>query len=312
MGLGKKIGSLLGLGRGKKNYFKILSFDGGGIKGAFPASLMCELIKETPKPLSEKFDLIVGTSTGSILASALATDFPIDEVLNMYEDKGCEIFKEKKTSLKGIRRSKYSKECLIKQAEGALGELTMDETKTDLLITATQIGNGNPTTFNKNYKDVKVSDAVIASCSAPVLFKPHKINDELFVDGGVWANNPALLGIVEAVTKYEQKLEDIILISIGTGEDKSKYFPNNKYDKKDKWGILKWNTRLISLILQTSKLYVNDMCNSLLNKKNYLRLEFTSKKPLPSDDPMIVPVLKKLGRRVYRKNAKKLRKLVEA
>jgi hypothetical protein len=293
------------LGSPKDRVFRILSVDGGGLRGLFPATILENMKNDLGIEFKEEFDLVIGTSTGSIIAAGLATNFPVKNLKTLYLDRSEEIFNDNGISLKGIRKSKYSKESFVKEVADALGDRKMNETEIDLLITAGDVTKGKAVVLSEK-DDVKIADAVIASCSAPVYFKPHSIDDKFYVDGGIWANSPALIALVEAMSEYKKPLKQIQLLSIGTGEDKSVYFSQKMLKKSKNWGILKWNSRLVTIGLQVAKDGTDRNCQKLLSKKNYLRLDFTSKKNLPMDDPGLLHVLERMGNQVYRRNKKKL------
>jgi patatin-like phospholipase/acyl hydrolase len=273
--------------------FKILSLDGGGIRGIYSAHLLKRIQEELNIDFAKHFDLIVGTSTGSIIAAGLAIGCPIDDIYSFYEKESKNIFKPQFLNLRGFFKSKYSSKHLENLLIEIFGEKTLSETKTRLIIPATNISNGEVFVFKSNYfkefvrdKNIKIVDAVLASCSAPVYFSPHKINSYLLADGGLWANNPSLVALTEAMSRLKKDKEDIKLLSIGTGIGKKYYKPSTK----KRWGIFTgWKTKkLIDIIFNLQSKAPENMVKLLLPEKNYLRLNFETDTNLTMDDPALI------------------------
>jgi hypothetical protein len=305
--LGNTLNSIFRPNKFSKKRFKILAIDGGGLKGAFAAGFLEAMQKDLKVDFNEQFNLIIGTSTGSILAAALATNYPLSKTLEMYEEKSDLVFNDNGL-LKGLRKSRYSNDDFISEVKKILGERKIHEVDTNLAITSVNISTGRGVVFDKN-SNVSISDAVIASCAVPVAFKPYRINDSYYVDGGVWANNPGFVGITKGISEYNKRCEDIDLLSIGTGEEKSAYFCKENFEKGN-WGLIKWNTRLVKMALQTNKKSMHLICKDLLDRKSYLRIDFSTYQKIPFDDPTIVGVLKNIGINTYKSKKKKVVKLL--
>lgn len=194
--------------------FKILSIDGGGIRGVYPAHILKCFEEKLGINLLESFDMIAGTSTGSIIAAGVACDIRATEIVNMYKEHGEDIFKKKKSRIpfKKLRNitqplleSVYDCGSLYKVLKGVFNDSTLGQIAKPLILPATDVGNGGVHVFKSAYDPtfnrdrlVKVRDAVLASCSAPTYFDPHKVDEYLLSDGGLWANNPALVAVIDA------------------------------------------------------------------------------------------------------------------
>ena len=277
--------------------FRILSLDGGGIRGLYSAQMLKNIKEKCGVDFYNDFDLIVGTSTGSILAGAIVQNISFDKVISLYENEGKNIFKKRWFCRFGLFKSKYSPELLKEQLKSIFGNVTFKDIEKPLLINATDIGNSSQfvfkTTFNNqndangNKKnlirdpDIALYDAILASSSAPIFFPPHKVGNFLLVDGGLWANSPVLVALAEAkkIFKYEPK--DVVIVSIGTGVEENDYHIDTK-----KWGFLTgWKkSKLISTILNLQTKVNSSLLKFLMPKENILRLTFTSDKTLPLDD----------------------------
>ncbi|HHH54496.1 MAG TPA: patatin, partial [Bacteroidetes bacterium] len=183
-----------------------------------------------------------------------------------------------------------------KVLKSIFGNTILGDINKPLLINATNIGDSSQFVFKTDFNnqndaegnkkilvrdcDIALSDAILASSAAPIYFPPHKIKNHLLADGGLWANSPVLVALAEAKKIFNQKPEDIVIVSIGTGLEKNDYDIDTK-----KWGFLSgWKReKLISMILNLQTKTNSDLLQFLMPKENILRLTFTSTKALPLD-----------------------------
>lgn len=268
------------------NKFKILSIDGGGARGIFPAYILKRIDEEYEiDDFYKEFDLIVGTSTGSIIAAGLAIGEPVEEIYNLYLEEAEKIFSEKNGFCKGyVLKSRYRKDNLVDLLKKVFKDKEMKDSKTKLMIPATDLTNGNVYIHKSNYdkgfvrdKDTPLYKAVLSSCSAPIYFKPEKLKDGyLLADGGLWANNPALLAYTEAISRLEINQKNIHILSLGTGIGKKYYNEDQK-----SWGAFKLEKKMIDLVLNLQSANNNNICNHLLGDEQYLRLNYESDNKLP-------------------------------
>ena len=300
---------------------KILSIDGGGIRGIYPAHILQRIQAKYGINFSEYFDLIVGTSTGSIIAAALATDYPISNVVDLYEKKGKKIFSRNLLGWGGFLASRYTNKHLKEELNLAFGDKTLSETDTQLIIPTTDIGNGCVHVIKSNYDQAfvrdpnrKIADAVLASCSAPTYFKPHRTDGYLLADGGLWANNPSLVALIEAITRLNVNKEDITLLSLGTGigeqfypQKNYKWFPTNW-----SWGFAtRWmGSKLIDSIMNLQVKSNENVLGLILNSQNYLRINFSSHKPLSLSDVKSIDDLKSKADDDFTKHAPSICKIL--
>lgn len=228
--------------------FRILSLDGGGVRGYLSIRILENIEKHLnfkeniEMHLGERFDLIVGTSTGAIIAGLLAIGKSAEEIRKLYESDIPVIFGKnmKRNKVTSLLYPQYKPNELKKKAHIYFDDLTFKDVKTDLIVTSVDISTMKPRFHksdfadnNRGRVDEKVSSAIIASASAPVYFpvaRDLKHSDYL-IDGGIVANNPSMVGLVDALTFNRkskrgtlkpQSLEDILLLSIGTGEQTEK------------------------------------------------------------------------------------------
>ncbi len=282
---------------------RILAIDGGGIRGIYPAHILQRIEEEFGIKYSEHFDLIVGTSTGSIIAAALATDYPVADIVELYEKRGKQIFSRKLLGWGGLFASRYSSKSLQKELIHAFGEQTLSDTTTKLVIPTTDIGNGCVHVIKSNYDSNfvrdpkrKITDAVLASCSAPTYFAPHISNNYLLADGGLWANNPSLVALTEAITRLGVNKDDISLLSLGTGIGEKFYahHVNPWLPWNWSWGFAsRWRgTKLIDTIMNLQVKSSENTVGLILGSEQYLRINFSSDKALSLSDINIVQGLK--------------------
>ncbi|MBN8567729.1 MAG: patatin-like phospholipase family protein [Flavobacteriales bacterium] len=222
--------------------FKILSIDGGGIKGLYSASILKKFEEKFGTLSSNHFDMICGTSTGGLIALAIALKIPANEICNFYTQEGPKIFPEsgsiwlpvigqmKKNYIKQIiKGGKYSdqpfKEALIK----IFGDKIIGDCHNLLCIPSYSVTEAKPKVFKYDHNEGDMSrdnrapiiDIALATSAAPTYFpiaESDYYHKHQFIDGGVWANNPTMIGLLEALhhfvgTGKEYNSVDILSIS---------------------------------------------------------------------------------------------------
>lgn len=206
--------------------FKILSIDGGGIKGIFPASFLAALEQDLKKPVADYFDLIVGTSTGGIIALGLGLGLSPQEILNFYVKNGPKIFPPKTRWLRWLRHllwPAYDSSALRTAIESVFGDRTLAHSRSRLVIPSTNALNGevyifktpHHVRFTRDFRE-RVVDVALATAAAPTYFPNHVTDDNRrLLDGGMWANNPIMVGVVEALATLGQNPQDVRVLSLG-------------------------------------------------------------------------------------------------
>ncbi|HEY9363057.1 MAG TPA: patatin-like phospholipase family protein [Chitinophagaceae bacterium] len=263
---------------------RILALDGGGIRGALSLGYLQrieDLLREQhDNPdlrLSDYFDLIGGTSTGSIIASCLATGMTVNEIKEKYFDLGGKIFGHKYKwwnvfQLDDLMKARYDAQPLDDELEKVFGDITVgsDKIKTGLCIVTKRADTNSVwpiinhpegkyyDSADGNNKDILLWKAVRASAAAPTYFLPQMIDvgggapTAAFVDGGVsMANNPALQLLMVANLKgfpFRWKLgaENIMLVSVGTGMSKLTKMYNEVTDNN----LLNWAQEIPDMLMQ--------------------------------------------------------------
>jgi patatin-like phospholipase/acyl hydrolase len=273
---------------------RLLAIDGGGMRGLYAAHVLERIAAEFSIVYHRDFDLIAGTSTGSIIAGALAFDIPLSKVSSLYRDCGPEIFCNRPWSIGGMLTPKYSMEPLRSALKKVFSDATLKDAKTKLLIPATDIANGTVHVFKSAYdpnfvrdSNVSVVDAIVASCSAPLFFAPAKTGYYLLCDGGLWANNPSLVVVTEALSRLEIDRRSIRLLSVGTGTGRN-YYPLGS--RSWLWGFVAgWGMKkFIYMLLNLQSATATNVTKLLLDDRQIVRVNFESDRPLPLDDPSII------------------------
>jgi uncharacterized protein len=262
-------------------YYRVLALDGGGLKGLFAASFLAALEENLDEPLVRYFDLIVGTSTGGIIALGLGAGLKGKEIAAFYETKGALVFGPERLrrfrSMQQLFRTKYGAQPLKKELEGILGEKRLGESIIRLVIPSVNVDTGevylfktaHHPRFEKDYKQ-KMVDVALATASAPLYLPPHRGADGgLLLDGGLWANNPVGVAAVEAVGILDWPRDRVRILSIGnTGE------PLDAGAARRKWGGFAGRTRRIfDLALRAQSQGSIGTAVHLVGKDNVFRID---------------------------------------
>jgi patatin-like phospholipase/acyl hydrolase len=292
---------------------RILSLDGGGIRGIITCVILKYIEEQLQKmdhpnaKIGDYFDLIAGSSTGGLLASILLfpdnnnkARFSVQEALDIYAKKGDDIFNvtfwEQIINPFGLFNEKISQRNLEKQLEEVFGKLELKDFIKPSLITSYDILQRKAKFFTshdakESVQNFLVKDVCRATSAAPTYFEPALIKslygqEFTLIDGGVYANNPALCAYAEArkikfskILEDENKIDypsinDMIIVSIGTGTVLKSY----KFKDFENAGKIKWISPLIDILLsanvETVDYHIKKMYETLgpRNTQNYYRL----------------------------------------
>lgn len=295
--------------------YRILSIDGGGIKGVFPASFLATVEDSLNEPIAHYFDLIVGTSTGGIIALALGLGLPASEVLSLYEEIGPSVFNG--NPLANLVRSffvtKYSDTALHKAIKNRFGERTLGESKRRLVIPTTNLDTGeaylyktaHDSRFECDYKELATTVAM-ATSAAPSFFPTHKPKSGLaFVDGGLWANNPTGIAIIEAVAVLGWETKSLRVLSLGCTNPPS----NNKQARRTPMGKIYWAPKAIELMMGAQSSEAIGISHVFAGEENVLRINPTMEQDrFRLDGVKELSALKGLGNSEARKALPRLRR----
>lgn len=288
-----------------KKLTKILSIDGGGIRGIIPGQVLVALEDKLQKlsgnseaRISDYFDLIAGTSTGGILTCILLCPdskdadkprFTAEEAVGLYLDKGSDIFDisiwQKITSAGGLAEEKYNAKSLEKSLDDYLKDLKLSGLIKPCLITSYDIKRRKAKFFTQHdarkneMNNYFLKEVARATSAAPTFFEVAHVKSMTdvyypLVDGGMFANNPALCAYAEVRKKFENKptAKDMMVLSLGTGFIRKEY----DYDDAKDWGAVKWLKPLIDIMMsgvsETVDYQLNQIFDSVNCNEQYLRV----------------------------------------
>ena len=262
----------------------VLALDGGGMRGLYTATVLRTLASRfadargaTGLDLGKGFDLVLGTSTGGILAAAIATGIPIDEVMALYEKAGPRIFENPiprcdKSSgfwrkarflwwaLTHLRRSGNPNHELKSELKRIFGDWTFGDLHQQrgigLCISATSALKHKPRVFKTRHvsekdrdDDLTIVEACLASSAAPIYLplasiEADGLSDQVYADGGLWANNPVLVGLIEGLAVSKPK-QPVVVMSVGTCPPTAGSAPPADLDR----GIVAWRAGVVPMAL---------------------------------------------------------------
>lgn len=243
---------------------KVLSIDGGGIRGLIPALVLAEVERRTRRPTAELFDLVAGTSTGGIFACALTRPgadggpaFSAEELSELYLTEGPKIFHrsllKRILSIEGFVDERYEDDGLNAALERYLGDARLSGALCDLLVTAYDIKDRLAFFFRSARArsdptyDFSLRDVARATAAAPTYFEPVEVTDTAgartypLIDGGVFAVNPAMCAYTDVVAGGAG-LD--VLASLGTGSQTRSYDPASVRG----WGQVQWARPALDMV----------------------------------------------------------------
>lgn len=277
--------------------YRILCLDGGGIRGFITARLLQRLQTEHPGWL-DQVDLIAGTSTGGLLALALASGKSPQQVCELYAQAGEAIFDDSLLDdvkdLGKLVGADYSSAPLRAQLEDTFGDLSLGGLYRKVAIPAFDLDNGAEDDSQRSWKpkifhnfsgsdsdaEHAVAKVALYTSAAPTYFP----SVDGYIDGGVFANNPSLVALAQAIDQDNQQheraeLEQIVLLSVGTGSAKS-FIEGQTLD----WGFTQWGPHLIDMLMDGVAGVSDYQCRQLLGER-YARLQIELEEPIAMDDP---------------------------
>ncbi len=257
--------------------FHILSIDGGGILGLYSASILSQIEKEffNGEALCEHFNLITGTSTGGIIALALATGCKANEIEDFYKKYAKKIFPSIGRKRKGFFTNKYSNKQLKYCLFEFFGSKKIKDCKTHVCIPSINVSTCQPLVFKTNNngeqnrdEECKLVDIALSTSAAPTFLPLYSFNNyQGLVDGGLWQNNPSLIGLIEAIScsvGEDKEFSKISILSIGNPNSSIKESINTKSKSS---GLLKWKANLVSLPMKINSIGTDYIIKILLRSK---------------------------------------------
>jgi patatin-like phospholipase/acyl hydrolase len=275
---------------------KILAIDGGGIRGIIPALILADIERRTKRPIAKLFDLIAGTSTGGIIALGLTKpgtgnkpQYTAQEIANLYESDGSTIFSRsiwhRLYAAGSFLEEKYPSSGIESVLDKYFGEARLKDALTNVLISSYELEKRFPFFFKSSRAkqqadhDFPMKKVARATSAAPTYFEPLKLEAQespgyyALIDGGVYANNPAMCGYVEAVSTQSEPCE-FMVVSLSTGE-LTRPIP---YDDAKDWGLAMWAQPILNVVFDGVSDTVDYQLQQLLpsgqgDRKRYYRFE---------------------------------------
>lgn len=274
-----------------QNVARILSVDGGGIRGIIPARWCAMLEERTQKPISDSFHELAGTSTGGIITAGLSVPNPdqpnmplytASDILGIYMNRGSEIFRKRSAAnnIFGISNSKYRNTPAYQLYSEYFSDVKLSDLRNDVLITYYDMTNCRPRFF-KSHKarnlayssssDYYLRDVIASTTAAPTYFNPHKLRTAFnidnkinsytkAIDGGMSANDPSGCALTEATVIYP-KADAYLLLTMGTGKFRESINPKS---------LLSWASGAPNLLMDGATDMIQHMVKqmgSVMNKK---------------------------------------------
>jgi patatin-like phospholipase/acyl hydrolase len=282
---------------------KVLSIDGGGIRGVIPATVLAEIETRTNAHVAHLFDLVAGTSTGGIIALGLtkpAKDggkepkYAASDLAELYEKEGGRIFARslwhQVIAVDNLLGQKYDADGVESVLRQYLGDTPLSKAITETLVTSYELEKRVPWFFARHKAlsdpayDFPMSFVGRATSAAPTYFEPETVPKtnpiQSLVDGGVFANNPAMCAYVEAKKLWPGA--EILVASFGTGEHTR---PIEYADAKD-WGLAHWAKPILDVVFDgvsdTVDHQMQTLCDTSVGGAGYFR--FQTELNIGSDD----------------------------
>lgn len=286
--------------------YRVLSIDGGGIRGIVTTILMQRLQATTGlEDFLDEVDLIAGTSTGGLLALGIARGLSLDQIRDLYVNDGPEIFDDTwlddLLDLGKLRGADYKTGPMRRVFRRVLGaETSLGQLRKRVLITAFDLDNEDPDDLRRTWKPKLFHNfpgaandrhelaykVAMYTAVAPTYFP----SVDGYIDGGVYANNPAMCGLAQTQDKRYRptpSLDEIVLLSLGTGTSLF-HIEGRALD----WGYAQWIKPLISLMLDGISGIADYQCRQMLRDR-YHRLApvFPPEVSIPMDDVGKIPYM---------------------
>jgi len=280
---------------------RILTIDGGGIKGVFPAALLTEIEDRIGQPVADYFDLIAGTSTGGVIAIGLGLGLTAGELLQHYKEFGASIFPARRTgNLRRLVRAKYSLAPLRSAILNAFGERRLGDSRKRLLIPALNLAaervyiykTAHHPDLDRDYR-VPAVEVALATVAAPTYFPVHLAGGGAFVDGSLWARNPMALAVVEAMGVLDWRRDDIRLLSLGC----TSMHLDVATEKRVSLGTSYWGARIADVFMKAQSSSAIAMAHTLIGAEHIVRINpDTTARGFTLDGVEHMPELEALGR----------------
>ena len=258
---------------------RILTIDGGGIKGVFPAAFLATVEDAIGENIAKYFDLIVGTSTGGIIALGLGLGLFAKEVLTFYEEHGPRIFHGNRFLrwLRWFGTSKYSSAPLEEALRSCFGDKRLGDSEKRLVIPSLNLENGEVYVYKtahhprleRDYKEDAV-EVALKTAAAPTYFPTRCSSDGTpLIDGGTWANNPVGMAVVEAITLLDWPRDSLKVLSLGCTNAPL----NVNWGRNVPLGSLYWAPKFVDVFMHAQSHASLGTAKLLAEHENVIRID---------------------------------------
>ena len=295
---------------------RILTIDGGGIKGAFPAAFLAAVEDTIEDNIANYFDLIVGTSTGGIIALGLGLGLSAKELVAFYEQYGPTIFKGNRglRCLRWLGASKYSSAPLENALKSCFGDKRLGDSKKRLVIPSLNLENGEVYIYKtahhprleRDYKEDAV-EVALKTAAAPTYFPTRRSSAGTpLIDGGTWANNPVGMAVVEAITLLDWPRNSLKILSLGCPTAPL----NVNWGRNFPLGCLYWAAKFVDVFMHAQSHASLGTAKLLAGHENIERVDpSVARGKFSLDKASEIPSLKGLGASRAREEMPKLREV---
>lgn len=297
--------------------FRILSIDGGGLRGVVPLTILKKVEELTGQPIWKSFDLIAGTSTGGLIAGALtipkepgekSAKYSIDDILEVYLERGKEIFPGRSTRLGELIEAiddtmhpKFDDEGIETVFTDVCGLSKINDSITNIMISTYDLTNNKPLFFKSRTphdpvnKDFLLYDACRATSAGPTYLPAYNLYypsgkdnpNRQCIDGGVYVNNSSMAAVTEFTKNHKEygydtgskeiTFDDIHVLSLGTGSY------TGPFEDAENKGQIFWATRIADVMMRGVNRVTDYQMQEILEEGKYLRLSIDIKDKKYSD-----------------------------
>lgn len=284
----------------KDKPFRILSLDGGGIRGLFGAAYLAELEKRylNGASIGSYFDMLAGTSTGGIIALGLATGMSAAEVSKIYTERGEFIFPPPKRLtgwwrfLRSIRAPKHRSEDLKKELLRVFNHKVLNDATCRVVVPCYEAEHGEPFIYKTPHHPIyqrdrhaSIVDIALHTAAAPSYLAAVENHGYKMVDGGIWANNPIMLAVVDVLANYDIAPDNIRILSIGTGDETVKLAERHLTGGMFDWGFSLKAPLLFRMAATAQSKNVIGQAGLIVGRPNLVRVDLGAKeKQIELDD----------------------------
>ena len=258
---------------------QVLALDGGGLRGIFTAAALAAWEEDFSTSIANHFDLIVGTSTGGIIALALGLGVSPAEILTIYVNDGDRIFPPTRRTRRGLwrwlRRPRYSPIELRAVLGDCFGDQILADSLVRLAIPSYDLAADHVHLYRTPHHSdlrrdwrVPVVDIALATTAAPTFLPAHRLEGHRLIDGGVWAHNPALVGVAECFDRLGGVRGHIRVLSVGTTSE-----IRERRSALDNGGLLAWRSDGLDVVLRGQNLSATNHARLILGRHNVVRVD---------------------------------------